>query len=135
MNEQLTAKVLEYLSNTEAFLSAQVPDFIHQYLLWNFYSSIFFIVFSLLVAVASWAIWAHLNRQVIKNKADNRPDFDPYGDPQTNLGWFWVVTLICSILASLFAFISTCTNIPELIKITVSPKVFLVDSLTATIKK
>lgn len=122
MDEQLLQKLLEWLRNTEDFVTDQLPDFIQQVLKYekiSTYLSAGLMIVLLCIAISiGYYYWKHRT---------------PPGDNLSSDIWsFFGIYVPC--IASPILFIQLCCSIDKLVKIYIAPKYFLLN-LLAGLKK
>lgn len=112
MKEELlnsfTAKALEYLNSAEAFLKAEVPAYVQELLLYNFYSNLIGLI-PLLIGASICIFILYKARKYVNN-------------PDVIFALFPAIALVLC-LAGAF------DNINTIIKIKVAPRVFLIEHL------
>lgn len=107
-------KTLEYLNSTEAFLQKNVPAYVEELLLFNFYSALFGAIVTVsILAIALIFLWNYVRKY--KHLSDDAAFFH-------GVGIFMVITI--------FGIASYC-NILTAIKIKVAPRVYLVEKVSA----
>lgn len=128
MNE-IIQKTLEYLNSAEAFLTAQVPDFINQFLMWCFYEKLFFIALFPILFLFFLTITI-----ILKRTLPAKENFY-LGSPTTPHGFLYVISYILTVVAIIISLVSIPFNTYDLIKIKVAPKVYLVEKVMDMVKK
>lgn len=110
ISDQFLNKALEYLSSAEAFLKAEVPAFIQELLLWNFYESLVFLVVGVLLLVAAGVLFY----KPIKAKY-----FEDHHGPMVIFGFMFFLIGTGMVIS----------NGLDMIKIKVAPRVFLLQEV------
>jgi hypothetical protein len=105
-------KSVEYLNSAEAFLKAEVPSFIQEYMAWEFYSALF--SGSLWLIATIFLIWIGVKLIKARNH-DNMP-----GE--------------IALLVAGFTLLFTISNFYTMVKIKVAPRVYLLQELREQIR-
>lgn len=113
--DQFLNKTVEYLSSAEAFLKAEVPTFVQEYMNWIFYSSLFNVIIFLLGAV----IAAYFINKICKIEY-----------PSDEESGIFIVSCIALVLFSTIIFFEA----KRVIKIVVAPRVILLEEVRDLIK-
>jgi uncharacterized membrane protein len=127
--EDIIKKTLEYLNSTEAFIQAQLPDYINQYMTWAVIDCWFYIfLFSILFLVP------FITFIKVRTKISGK-DFDYFGDPTNSKSWVWLISMVMSIIFGFAVIIIIPVTVNNLLKIHFAPKVYLVEKLSGMLKK
>ncbi len=113
MNEQLQAKLLEYLNSGEAFVREQAPEYVNQALTFYAWDAAFDLRVCLCFAIVGFLL---LVSGLILSR-----DYNSEGTA--------MVFSIFGLLALIFGLIGSTVDYSNLKKIELAPKVFLVEKL------
>lgn len=113
MKDEITQKILEYVNKTEMFVQTELPVFISEYLAWHFWSSVVGIVIGVVLLLLAHCCLFLLHYFVCKKNHEE--------------GWVLMVPAVILIAAGLCSIISNTYNV---VKVTVAPRVYIVDKLT-----
>ena len=126
VKQEMLEKLMSWLQNTEVFVQEQAPLLAQELLAFGFWWTLFeAIMFSLIVG--AWLVWAYkwLFSEWGKNLHSNM-------DRDTASGIN--VLSIISGLVCLFLTIETIIDVYTLFKITIAPRVYLLDRLMVILK-
>jgi hypothetical protein len=121
MNQNIQNWIIEQASNVTNWANAEVPLFIQEFLIWNFYSGLINIVGILISLVIIFGL-------CIKFKKNLFESFE-YGDPLMVITLVFTIPIAISLLVVLFC------DVKDVIQIKVAPKVYLVEKAAEMIKK
>lgn len=122
MNEELQKKLLDYANNAESFLSAEVPLFFQEFITYHWYSSLVLLIIHLgaiLTLIGLLVSWYRYLGNVFKKY--NFDSDNAFG-----------LTMLISIVVGIGILINTLSAswyVEKFIKISVAPRVFVVDCL------
>lgn len=114
--ESFLGKTLEYLNSAEAFLQKNVPAYVEELLAYEFYSSLFELLFFILILIAS-IIFFKKAKEVEKDMCS--------GDK--------VLTAISAFVLIVFSVVSVVAiplTISHMIKVKIAPRVYLVETIS-----
>jgi purine-cytosine permease-like protein len=118
--DQFLNKSLEYLSSAEAFLKAEVPAFVQEFMTWKYYEAMLSIGSKLFIAIiliiAANLLYKRYKKLYTEDRHD--PDFVPY-----------IVFSIVSGIAAFCMVVSLWEPIHTMVKIKVAPRVFLIEQV------
>jgi hypothetical protein len=121
MDRELQKKLLEYVTNAESFLGAELPVYFNEFITYHWYASLFYLMCSLLIFLMSLSVFYFIYK-VMTGQIDLKIDGEAFG-----------MTMMCTIIISVIAFISSGTSIvyygDRLFKISAAPRVFVIDTL------
>ena len=113
MNEEIKAqfinKALEYLNSAEAFLKAEVPAYVQELLIYNFYSNLFMLISCIMGQLIIFFIVYKLYKK------------------------HYIVSEIMAVIIpvlTIVMIVNGVRSVDKLIKIKVAPRVFLIEHLT-----
>lgn len=113
--KQYLKEFVETLKQGGEFAQEQLPLFVKEYLTWGFWEAIVLSIVFLLFTIGGLV----LGKYIYKKLKENDP-FDEFG---------YVFGIVISCFASICAFIGMVTHIMTAIKITVAPRVYLIENL------
>jgi len=121
MDRELQKKLLEYVTNAESFLGAELPVYFNEFITYHWYASLFYLMCSLLIFLMSLSVFYFIYK-VVTGKISLEVDNDAFA-----------TIVLCSIIISFIGFISSGTSIvyygDRLFKISAAPRVFVIDTL------
>lgn len=137
MNEQLQQALTAIISKTMngvdagvSFLSAEIPEVIHQLLIWKMVESLAAFVGGVLLIIGTvWFLYAH-TRQAKVNEYHIKPTWILDRDGEVHLGIIGVI--VGSLISTCFGIAGVC-NITWL-QIWLAPKLFLVEYAASLVK-
>lgn len=113
------SKILSYLESAEAFLKAEIPAFVQEFMNWHLYEAIFYLSIWVISAVICFALALKFSKLNTKYRLDNR---DRSNSDYEGMCVTFIVFGLCLILSS-------CINIHTIIKLKVAPRVFLLEEV------
>lgn len=125
MNEQLQQALTAILNKTMqgvdagvSFLSAEIPDVIHQLLLWQMAkASVLFILCSL--AMVGWLSFLPLVKRLYKAEKDR----SVYNNKEVP----WMVWISTGFIVCLFFGTGALKNLMDMLQIWIAPKIYLIE--------
>jgi hypothetical protein len=132
MTPELQKAVAEFLNWLKAsaqqggeFVKQQVPDLLQQQLRYAWWVDVALVGFAVLGMVATLALFIYLFKSMQTAATTQYNDFDSVG---------WVMGMVACAITFLGSFISIMVNSMELLKITLAPKVYLLEWITGLMK-
>lgn len=110
ITDQFLSKSLEYLGSTEAFLKAEVPAFIQEFITWKFYEN----GADIILCIFGLFLMYKLSKILIKETLEP----------------FIVATGFCGVILGVQLYCSTL----NMIKIKVAPRVYMLEQVKSLIK-
>ena len=133
MNEEIQSRITKYMDAIESsaqktgeFLSEQTPLLAQEYLAWYFWSHCFFVVVVSIVFVLSLFVirWLRKEYKIEEEKSNN-----------SEVTGFITGCILVALVFSLGSLVFICVNIYEMIKVTVAPRVVLLEKVTELLDK
>jgi hypothetical protein len=118
-------------TTTQGFITEQTPLYIKEFLSWYFWESIFYVsIFTALLCVTlGIALWA--SKKYSKLRAKELENGERYGGRSEN----FQITMAISLVASGMLLLPLFSNAHDALKVTVAPRVIIVEELTHKLKK
>jgi len=119
--QKVVEKALKVAETTGQFVIEQAPDLINQFLQWHLFRNIIGILIAISIfLMGRYLPYLWLQKEYDKYDADQR-FFNRFGDDGAIIGYvlFTVMTL--------FSFLMLYVKIMNIIKITVAPKIFIIE--------
>ena len=116
--DQFLSKSLEYLSSAEAFLKAEVPAFIQEFMTWKFYEALFYFGLWVIPTIVACSIGVFSYRKYKNTGVKDNLEFATF-----------IITV-----GFLALFINSLVNLPVIIKLKVAPRVFLLEEVRSLTK-
>lgn len=122
-------KTLEYLNSAEAFLQKNVPAYVEELLVFDFYEAVFYSALPLVLLVITGILF-YFTMKIFINKDNkfSRESSEFSGACSVIIGMALAVLLI-------FSAITVPENIIKAVKIKVAPRVYLVEKISSMVKK
>jgi hypothetical protein len=121
MNQNIHNWIIDQASNVTNWANAEVPLFIQEFLIWNFYSGIINIVGILLSLVIIFGLYIKFKKYLVESFNN--------GDPLMVITLVFIIPIAISLVVVLFC------DVKDVIQIKVAPKVYLVEKAAELIKK
>lgn len=120
--DELMVQIINQVKNTGDFVVEQMPDVVQQLLTYQYYSTVCFLIFGivlLFISCFSFYKMSILNRQSLRD-----PDIIPYV----------IAFLMIGIISALIGIVNVCCNIDPLLKLTFAPKIYLIEYASRLIR-
>lgn len=118
-------KMLSAVEGIEAFGKEQIPDYIEQVLLFNFWEDAFYIAIPLVLLYVFYRFF--------KKTEFSKAEFDYMGAPENRTAFRVYISSVILAVVSIWSVIAVLSLSPEMVKIKIAPKVYIVDYLRARI--
>ena len=121
MNQNIQNWIIEQASNVTNWANAEVPLFIQEFLIWNFYSGLINIVGILILLVITFGLYIKFKKYLVESFKN--------GEPLMALSLVFIIPLVIFLVIGLFC------SVKDVIQIKVAPKVYLIEKAAEMIKK
>ena len=121
MNQNIQNWIIEQASNVTNWANAEVPLFIQEFLIWNFYSGLINIVGILILLLIIFGLYIKFKTYLVESFKDEHP--------------LMIITLVFTIPIVVCLVVSLFCSVKDVIQIKVAPKVYLVEKAAEMIKK
>jgi hypothetical protein len=121
MNQNIQNWIIEQASNVTNWANAEVPLFIQEFLIWNFYNGLINIVGILILLVITFGLCIKFKKNLVESFEDEHP--------------LMIITLVFTIPIVVFSVVNLFCSVKDVIQIKVAPKVYLVEKAAEMIKK
>jgi hypothetical protein len=120
--DELMVQIINQVKNTGDFVIEQMPDVVQQILTYQYYSTLCFLIFGIVLLLIS--LFSFYKVRQLDKKSLGNPDVIPY----------IIAFLMIGIMSGLVGIFNVCDNIDPLIKLTFAPKIYLIEYASRLIK-
>jgi hypothetical protein len=117
MNQNIQNWIIEQASNVTNWANAEVPLFIQEFLIWNFYSGLINIVGISILLVITFGLYIKFKKYLVESFKNGEP------------------LMVLSLVFILFLVVCLFCGVKDCVQIKVAPKVYLVEKAAEMIKK
>lgn len=121
MNQNIHNWIIEQASNVTNWANAEVPLFIQEFLIWNFYSGLINIVGILILLLIIFGLYIKFKTYL----------FESFKDENSLM----IIILVIIFPIIVFLVVSLFCSVKDCVQIKVAPKVYLVEKAAEMIKK
>jgi hypothetical protein len=121
MNQNIQNWIIDQASNVTNWANAEVPLFIQEFLIWNFYNGLINIVGILILLVITFGLFIKFKKNLVESFEDENP--------------LMIIILVFIFPIVVFLVVNLFCSVKDVIQIKVAPKVYLVEKAAEMIKK